>query len=203
MVGEGHSRIPVYEEDIDHIVGFVTARDVLRFWRAPPPHPPLSEVLRPAYFIPETMNLEALLGEMKRRRVHLAIAVDEYGGVSGLVTLEDLLEEIVGDIHDEYDEEDAEIRETGDGFRAAGRTEIEKLEEFLGVDLGDQGGFETVGGLAFYALGHVPKPGETFLHKGLEITVLDADKRRVKEVRIRKRTPREPLGEHGDRAAKP
>ena len=203
MVEEGHSRIPVYEADIDHVVGFLSARDMLRFWDSAPPHPPLTEILRPAYFVPETMNLDALLGEMKRRRVHLAIAVDEYGGVSGLVTLEDLLEEIVGDIQDEYDEEDTEIRETGDGFRVSARTEIEKLEEFLGVDLGDQGDFETVGGLVFSALGRIPKPGETFLHKGLEITVLDADKRRVKEVRVRMRTPREPLGEHGDREPRP
>jgi magnesium and cobalt transporter len=202
MVEEGHSRIPLYEEDLDHMVGFVTARDALRYWGTPPPHPPLTEILRPAYFIPETMNLEALLGELKRRRIHLAIAVDEYGGVSGLVTLEDVLEEIVGEIQDEYDDEEAAIRESGDGVRVAGRTEIEKVEEHLEVDLGGEGEFETVGGLVFRALRHVPRPGETFRYKGLEITVLDADKRRVKEVRIRKLVPSEPQGERGNDAAK-
>jgi magnesium and cobalt transporter len=203
MVEEGHSRIPVYQEDLDHVVGFITARDVLRFWGTPPPHPPLTEILRPAYFIPETMKLEALLGEFKRRRLHLAIAVDEYGGVSGLVTMEDVLEEIVGEIQDEYDDEDAEIRESSDGLRVAARTEVEKLEEHLGVDLDQGGDFETVGGLVFSALGHVPKPGETFVYKGLEITVQAADKRRVKEVRIRRPEFREPHGEQGDDSAKP
>jgi len=195
MVEEGHSRIPVYEGDVDHVAGFVAARDVLGFCAASSPPPPLRQVLRPAFFVPETMSLEALLAELRRRRQHLAIAVDEYGGVSGLVTLEDVLEEIVGDIHDEYDDEEAaEIRESGDGFRVDARTEIEKLEERLGFELGEEIEYETVGGLAFQALGRVPKPGETFRYRGLEITVLDADKRRVKEVKIRILVPRGPDG---------
>ena len=185
MVAEGHSRIPVYRGDLDHVLGFVTARDVLRFWGTPPPHPPLEEVVRPACFVPETLTLEALLAEFKRNRVHLAMAVDEYGGVAGLVTLADVLEEIVGEIQDEYDlGDDAEIRETREGLRVDARTEIEKLEEHLGVDLSGEG-FETVGGLVFHALGRIPRPGETFQYRGLEITVRDADKRRVKEVSIR------------------
>jgi len=198
MLGEGHSRIPVYEGDVDHIVGFVTARDVLQCWGASDHPASLAELMRPAYFIPETMSLEALLGEFRRRRIHLAVAVDEYGGVSGLVTLEDVLEEIVGDIQDEYDEEEAEIRESGDGLRVDASTEIERLEEHLGLELGDPRGFETVGGLVFHVLGHIPQPGETFHYRGLEITVQDADKRRVKEVRVRHTTPpRGPQGEHG------
>ncbi len=195
MVEEGHSRIPVYEGDVDHVVGFVAARDVLHFWGAPPPYPPLRKLLRPPYFVPETMSLEALLGEFRRRRLHLAIAVDEYGGVSGLATLEDVLEEIVGDIQDEYDEEDAEIREAGDGLRVDARTELEKLEERLEIEFGEEVEYETVGGLVFQALGRVPKAGETFRYRGLEITVLDADKRRVKEVKIRKLALRDPDGE--------
>ncbi len=192
MVEEGHSRIPLYEDDADHVIGFVTARDVLRFWHSPDPTPPIRELLRPAYFVPETMSLEVLLGEFRRRRVHLAIAVDEYGGVSGIATMEDVLEEIVGDIDDEYDdEEEAEIREAGDGLRVDARAEIEKLEEHLGVELDSEGEFETVGGLVFHILGHVPVAGETFRHRGLEITVRDADKRRVKEVKVRKLAPRE------------
>lgn len=203
MVEEGHSRIPVYEDVVDHVVGFVTARDVLPFWGAPPPHPPLGQILRPAYFIPETMSLEALLKEFRRRKAHMAIAVDEYGGVSGLVTLEDVLEEIVGDIHDEYDEDVHEIREAADGLRVDARTEIEKLEEHLGLELDGERDYETVGGLVFHALGHIPRPGEMFQHKGLEITVQDADKRRVKEVKIRRLTPSEPHGAQGNRPQTP
>ncbi|GAB4265583.1 MAG: hemolysin family protein [Deferrisomatales bacterium] len=198
MVEEGHSRIPIYEETPDRILGFVTARDVLHYWGARDALPPLGEILRPAYFIPETMNLEALLGELKKRRLHLAIAVDEYGGVSGLVTLEDVLEEIVGEIQDEYDEEETDIQEVGDVLRVDARTTIEKLEEHLGVELGYDGEYETVGGLVFFVLGHVPVPGETFRYKGLEITVQDADKRRVKEVKIRTLARREPHGEPKD-----
>jgi CBS domain containing-hemolysin-like protein len=186
MVREGHSRVPVYQGDVDHVLGFVTARDVLRFSPSPEPGPPVRELMRPAYFVPETMTLAALLREFRRRRIHLAIAVDEYGGVSGLATLEDVLEEIVGDIHDEYDEEEGEIREAGDGLCVDARTEIEKLEERLGVEFGEELDCETVGGLVFQVLGHVPREGETFLYRGLEVTVLDADKRRVREVKIRK-----------------
>ncbi len=196
MVEEGHSRLPVYEEVVDHVVGFVTARDVLRFWGRPPPHPPLGEIVRPAYFVPETMSLESLLREFRRRKAHMAIAVDEYGGVSGLVTLEDVLEEIVGDIHDEYDEDAPAFREAPDGLRVDARADIERLEEHLGLELDGDRGYETVGGLVFHALGHVPKPGESFRYQGLEVTVVDADKRRVKEVKIRRLAPPEP---HGDR----
>ncbi|MEW6487234.1 MAG: hemolysin family protein [Thermodesulfobacteriota bacterium] len=203
MVEEGHSRVPVYEGDVDHVVGFVTARDVLHFWGVPPPYPPLRKLLRPAYFVPETMSLEALLGEFRRRRLHLAIAVDEYGGVSGLATLEDVLEEIVGDIQDEYDEEDAEIREAGDGLRVDARTELEKLEERLGIEFGEDVEYETVGGLVFHALGRVPKPGETFRYHGLEIAVADADKRRVKEVKIRKLAQRDVHGAADESPAPP
>ncbi len=198
MVVEGHSRIPLYQDDVDHVVGFITARDVLPFWDATVPKPPLAEILRPAYFIPETMDLESLLNEFRRRRLHLAIAVDEYGGVSGLVTLEDLLEEIVGEIQDEYDEEEAEIRESEGGYRVDARTEIEKFEERLEVELGDEGDFETVGGLVFYALGHIPRPGERFRYQGLEIVVQDADKRRVKTVDVRKLAPRGLQGDTPD-----
>ena len=202
MLEQGHSRIPVYEGDVDHVVGFITARDVLQYWgdAARDRSVNLTQLTRPAYFIPETMSLEVLLGEFRRRRIHLAVAVDEYGGVSGRVTLEDVLEEIVGDIQDEYDEDEAEIRESGDGLRVDARTEIERLEEHLDIDLGEQRGFETVGGLVFHVLGHIPQPGETFHYRGLEITVQDADKRRVKEVRIRNTTPpRDLKGAHDSR----
>ena len=195
MVEQGHSRVPVFEDEVEHVVGFVTARDALRFWNAPGPLPPIREVLRPAYFVPETMKIWLLLSEFRKRRIHIAIAVDEYGGISGLVTLEDVLEEIVGEIQDEYDEEQTEIQSQGDEFRVEARTEIEKVEEHLGIDLGVRGEYETAGGLVFQVLGRIPQPGESFRYKGLEITVEDADKRRVKELKIRRILPREP---HGD-----
>jgi len=206
MLEEGHSRIPVYQGDPDHVVGFVTARDVLQCWGSPGGSgtQSLAKLMRPAYFIPETMSLGVLLSEFRRRRIHLAVAVDEYGGVSGLVTMEDVLEEIVGDIQDEYDDDEAEIRESGDGLRVDARTEIERLEEHLGIELGERRGFETVGGLVFHVLGHIPQPGETFHYQGLEITVQDADKRRVKEVRVRNTTPpRDATGAPGNREPTP
>ncbi len=196
MVEWGHSRIPVHEGDLDRVVGVVTARDVLRHWGQAPPHPPLGTLLHPALFVPETLTLERLLTEFKRQRTHFALAVDEYGGVSGLVTLGDVLEEIVGEIQDLHETDAGEIEETREGLRVDARTEIEKLEERLGVDLAAQG-FETVGGLVFRELGRIPKPGETFRYRGLEITVRDADKRRVKEVTIR------PLARGGPHGGKP
>ncbi len=184
MVEEGHSRIPVYRDTLDQVVGFVTARDVLRYWGAPPPFPPLEPLCRPAVFVPETLTLEALLEEFKRNRVPLILAVDEYGGVSGLVTPSDVVEEIVGEIEDEPDL-DGEVRETREGLRVSGRVDMEKLEDLLGLELDTQE-FETVGGLVFHVLGRIPRPGETFQYRGLEFTVRDADKRRVKEVLIRR-----------------
>lgn len=195
MVEQGHSRVPVFEDEVERVVGFVTARDALRYWNTPKPAPSIRELLRPAYFVPETMKIGLLFSEFRKRRIHLAIAVDEYGGISGLVTLEDVLEEIVGEIQDEYDDEQAEIQSEGDEFTVDARTEIEKVEEHLGIDLGVGGEYETVGGLVFQVLGRIPVPGESFRHRGLEITVADADKRRVKELKIRRIAAREP---HGD-----
>jgi magnesium and cobalt transporter len=192
MVEEGHSRIPIYEDDVEHIVGFITARDVLAYWGTPPPHPPLSEILRPAFFVPETMSLEVILGEFKRRGLHMALAVDEYGGIAGIVTLEDVLEEIVGEIRDEYDEEQTEITEAVDGLLVDARTEIEKVEEHLGMELGAGGQYATIGGLVFHVLGRIPKTGETFRHNGLEITIQGADKRRIQELKIRRIPTAEP-----------
>jgi magnesium and cobalt transporter len=204
MVEEGHSRVPIYEEDPEHVVGLITARDVLRFWGAPPPHPPLSEILRPAFFVPETMNLEVLLAEFRKRRVHLALAVDEYGAISGLVTMEDVLEEIVGEIQDEYDDEEpTDITAMGDEFRVDARTEVERLEERLGIELEADGEYETLGGLVFHVLGRIPEPGEVFRYKGLEITVEDADRRRVRELRIRKIAPSEGADEPGPDETEP
>jgi magnesium and cobalt transporter len=187
MVEEGHSRIPVYEGEIDRVIGVAHARDLLPYWERAAETPGVGQIIRPAFFVPETMRLEMLLGEFRRRKTHIAVAVDEYGGVSGLVTLEDVLEEIVGDIRDEWDEEaETLLRETPDGWEVDARLDIETLEEKTGVELPLEGEFETVGGLCFRILGRVPTPGEKFSHGGLEFVVRSADNRRVKSVFIRK-----------------
>jgi magnesium and cobalt transporter len=185
MVETGHSRIPVFERTIDHVVGIVHARDILQYWKSGDEAPKVRHILRPAYFVPETMGLETLLGELRRRKTHLAVAVDEYGGVSGLVTLEDVLEEIVGDIRDEYDAEERELlRRTPEGIEADGRCEIELLEEELGRPIEAPGEYETVGGLVSSVLGRIPRAGESFVHAGLRFRIRDADERRVRTIVI-------------------
>jgi magnesium and cobalt transporter len=185
MRGQGHSRIPVYEEKVDRIVGIVHARDLLPHWGCQAETPPIADLMRPAYFVPETMRLEKLLAEMRARKTHLAISVDEYGGVSGLITLEDILEEIVGDIQDEYDDEsEVLLRKTSEGLEVSGRCDIELLEEELGRRLDAPGDFETVGGLVVSVMGRIPKAGERFVYEGLEFKVRDVDTRRVRAVTI-------------------
>lgn len=156
----GLSRFPVYEDDIDHVVGILTTRDYLLNRFAPAPKP-VKSLLRPAYFVPETVKTDRLFSEMQKRKQHMAIVVDEYGGTSGLVTLEDLLEEIVGNIYDEFDPQEAqEIVPLGDGrFRVRGSADLESVSEALGVsiDVGDE--YDTVGGLIFSRLNEIPPDG--------------------------------------------
>lgn len=194
MKENARTRIPVYEGDMDHIIGFIAARDVVGGVVSASGDADLKDFLRPAFFVPETTNLGTLLGEFKRRRIHMAVAVDEYGGVSGLATLEDVVEEIVGDIPNDSDRDGEDITASGDGFLVDGRAEIEKLEEKMGLELASNGDYETIGGLVLKVLGRIPKPGETIYFQGLEIAVRDADKRRVKEVMIRKIIPKASVG---------
>jgi CBS domain containing-hemolysin-like protein len=144
----------------------------------------LKRILRPPYFIPETKNLEELLQEFKKKRVHLAIVVDEYGGTSGLVTIEDLLEQIVGDIQDEYDVEEEWLAEEADGSVVVdARLPIEDLEEHFGIEI-ERDKFDTVGGLLFHLTGRIPAVGENIENGTIQLTVLEADDRRVSKVRI-------------------
>lgn len=184
IMEDGHSRIPVYEEKIDRMVGVVHARDLLPFWGACETAPKIAQLMRPVYFVTETMSIETLLRELKRRKTHLAMVVDEYGGVSGLVTLENVLEEIVGDIRDEYDEEEERllVREVAGGVEVDGRCDIDLLEDELGMKIAHQGEYETVGGLALNVMGRVPKTGESFSVGGLTFTIRTADERKVKSV---------------------
>ena len=181
---EGHSRFPVYQGTIDNIVGMLHVRDLLRSWEEGWEDAPVSGFVRPAVFVPETRTLSELLAEM-RAGSHLALVVDEYGGLAGLVTIEDVLEEIVGDIRDEHDAEEAQVVPQADGSAiVSGLAHVEELESMFHVQFGDRE-FDTVGGLVTAALGRVPDAGETLEAHGLRIEVLEADLRRVFRVRVR------------------
>lgn len=191
IIEEGHSRIPVFEENLDHIAGIIYAKDLLRFWEKPDGRASLREIARKAYYIPETKNLESLLREFKKKRVHIAIVVDEYGGTSGLITIEDLIEEVFGEIEDEYDTEEERLLPLQDGWVLVdARLEIEELEEYLNIQV-PKNNFESVGGFIFHLIGRVPKKGETIAYPGLEITIEAADERKIEKLKVRKTSEEE------------
>ena len=182
----GHSRFPVIDEDKDHVVGVLLAKDLLRFTAAEDELPfAIPEVARPATFTPETKRLNVLLKEFRAERNHMAIVLDEYGGVAGLVTIEDVLEEIVGEIDDEHDiDEDVHIRAHGDGrFSVRALTPIDEFNETLGTQFSDEE-FDTIGGLLMQHIGHMPKPGENAVIEGCQFRILAADSRRVHLLQI-------------------
>jgi putative hemolysin len=188
IIEQGHSRIPVYEDTIDEIVGILYAKDLLPFLRpgAPEP-PPLRSLLRTPVFVPESMTVDDLLHELQRRKVHLAIVLDEYGGTAGLVTIEDLIEEIVGEIQDEYDvEEPMIVKLSDDEARVDGRAAIDDLMELFEtqVPLDDADEYDTVGGLIYHRVGGVPNPGDQVSVDGLTLTVETTDGRRVGKVLV-------------------
>jgi magnesium and cobalt transporter len=190
FVESGHSRIPIFEDSIDRIIGILHIRDVLRAVRGPEP-PPLRELVKPALFIPETKPLSELLKELQARFQQVAIVVDEYGGTAGLVTVEDLLEEIVGEIMDEHEALAAELEPLDNGaYRLDGRAHIELLDELFGVEIEDPE-FETVAGLIFSALGSVPRVGESVESHGLRFTVEAVADRRIQTVRVERVEPAE------------
>lgn len=181
----GHSRIPVYEETIDNIVGILYAKDILKYW----PHFEtlhLRDILREPYFVPETKPADKLLQELQRRKVHIAIVVDEYGGVAGLVTIEDILEEIVGEIQDEYDsEEPSLVVISADEVVCEGRTDLDDINEALHAALPTDVS-DTVGGLIYSCLGRVAVAGDQVRFGDLELTVLAVAGRRIKKVRVKR-----------------
>lgn len=180
----GHSRIPVYDGTLDNIVGLVYAKDLLKYWGMDDSALVLKKILRAPFFIPETKNLEELLQEFKKKRVHIAIVIDEYGGTSGLVTIEDLLEQIVGDIQDEYDIEEEWLVEEPDGSVVVdARLPIEELEGHFGIEI-EREKFDTVGGLIFHLTGRIPTVGEEVENDSILMTVLAADARKISKVRI-------------------
>ncbi|MBI4200278.1 MAG: HlyC/CorC family transporter, partial [Chloroflexi bacterium] len=182
----GHSRMPVYQETVDHVLGFVHARDLLPALSSPDKVPPLTDILRPAVSIPDSKPLDELLMEFRDRKVSAAIVVDEYGGTEGLITLEDVLEEIVGDIQDEFSREAPRIvRVSPQEAIVDARVTLEEMNELFGSTLeGD--GFDTLGGLLVTHLGKVPAPGDTLTVAGLGLRVLAATGRRVLKVRVRR-----------------
>ena len=195
IIACGHSRLPVFEGTIDNIIGLIYAKDLLKYWGAGDAAIELRKLIRPPFFVPETKNLEELLHDFKKRRVHMAVVIDEYGGTSGLVTIEDLLEQIVGDIQDEYDLEEERLTEEADGAIVVdARLPIEELEEHFHITV-EREKFETVGGLIFHLTGRIPLAGEVIESDTLVLTMLEADERRIAKVRIVRRESGAPDGE--------
>jgi len=188
IVESGHSRIPVFSEDPDHMVGVIHAKDLLPYWERDQQEVGLGRIMREPFFVPQAMPVNELMAAFKRRRVHLAVVVDEYGGTAGVVSMEDVLEEIVGEIEDEYDPEESLISEQGDGsLLVEARLEIEDLAERLGLELPEslpEGRFETVGGFITTLLGRVPRPQEELSYQSLRMVITGADDRRVTQVQV-------------------
>ena len=192
---EEYSRVPVFENDLDNILGFVFAKDLVKAHGLSGDSPIVPRLLRPACVVPEGQRVADLLRELQGRHVQSAIVVDEYGGTAGLVTIEDLLEEIVGEIRDEYDDDESEpvVEEDGGRFVFLATVGVGELAERLGVSV-ERDGFETVGGYLLSRLGRVPAVGETFEVDDLVVEVLDAERRRVRKVRMSRRATAEAVG---------
>jgi len=187
VVESGHSRFPVMDADRDNIVGILLAKDLLRLTTAEKRERfDMREYMRPAVFVPESKRLDVLLKEFRRNRNHMAIVVDEYGGVSGLCTIEDVIEQIVGEIDDEFDvEEDQNIRRDAERqFTVRGVTRIAEFNEYFGARLSQAEGFDTIAGLMMKQLGRLPRRGESITIDGFELRVLRADRRRIDTLRV-------------------
>jgi magnesium and cobalt transporter len=187
VVESGHSRFPVMDEDRDDIVGILLAKDLLRLHAAEQRERfDIREYMRPVVFVPESKRLNVLLKEFRRNRNHMALVVDEYSGVSGLVTIEDVIEQIVGDIDDEYDiEDDHNIRKEAERqFTVRGVTRIEEFNEYFGAHLSEEEGFDTVAGLLMKEFGRLPRRGDVAVIDGFEFRVTRADRRRIDALRV-------------------
>lgn len=182
----GHSRIPVYEGTLDQIVGILYARDLLRFVGQPPEQFDIRAALRPPLYVPETKPLRDLLSDFRVQKVHIAIVLDEYGGTSGLITIEDILEELVGDISDEHEPVEPSLfqRINEQTAEADARVPIEEFNRLTDLSLPEDAGYATLGGFVSTALGRIPTPGTTFAQDGVKYTVLDAEPQRIKRIRV-------------------
>jgi putative hemolysin len=183
---EQYSRMPVYRDNLDNVVGVVFVKDLVAL--PPGTEPPLKTLMRSAYFVPESKRVSELLKDLQRRQAQLAIVLDEYGGTAGLVTVEDLLEEIVGEIRDEYDVESETVTDEGNGvFVFSGKVSVDEVRDRLGITI-EREGFETLGGYLLAQLGRMPYVGETFEAGELAVEVLEVERRRITKVRVRRRT---------------
>ncbi len=193
IIAEGHSRVPVYESSVDEVVGILYAKDLLPFLKSDAAaRSSLRTMLRTPVFVPESMSIDDLLHEFQRRKVHIAIVLDEYGGTAGLVTIEDLLEEIVGEIQDEYDEEEPLVEMLdADRVRVDGRASIDDLLDLwdMKLTLEDEDEYDTVGGFVYHRIGGVPSPGDEIRLEGLHLTVESTDGRRVGKVLVVRERP--------------
>jgi putative hemolysin len=196
VIRAGHSRIPTYQDTIDNIIGLLYAKDLLQLWQDKREAVALRDVLRRAYFVPESKPLDELLEEMQQRKVHMSIVVDEYGGTAGLVTIEDIVEEIVGEIQDEYDTEEPIVERTNDKeFVFSARVDLDDVNRLMGTAFPTEMD-DTLGGFIYSQLGKVPVPGETVRFDGLVIEVLTVAGRRIRKVRVSWEQGRE--GEDGE-----
>ncbi|MBI4320759.1 MAG: HlyC/CorC family transporter [Chloroflexi bacterium] len=185
FLSAGYSRVPIFDGSLDNIIGILFAKDLLKHYGGFVSITTIVELARPASFVPETKKVSELFSELQHSRVHMAVVVDEYGGTAGIVTLEDLLEEIVGEIHDEYEtvEKHLEITNRGEVI-ASGKTSLDELNEALKLRLEGRGEYETLGGLIYAHLGRIPSPGDTVVIDGLFVTILSVWGRRIRQVRI-------------------
>lgn len=188
VTGAGHTRIPVYEENIDNIIGLVYAKDLLTEIGKEPTDFKLRDKIRDAYFVPETKPLRELLHAFQNQKLHIAVVLDEYGGTAGIVTLEDILEELVGEITDEYEEKPPKpVRKIDENtIEVDARTYVDDLNDEFEFDLPEDEDYDTIGGFVFSHLGYVPKTGESFDYKNLKFTISSAEARRIKRIRITK-----------------
>jgi magnesium and cobalt transporter len=187
VIATAHSRFPVIDKNRDVVIGILLAKDLLRYYAGEEEFK-VRDMLRPAVFVPESKRLNVLLREFRANRNHMAVVVDEYGGVAGLVTIEDVLEQIVGDIEDEYDFDESEdniVREQGGNYRVKAQTEIADFNRAFGTDLPDSE-FDTVGGLILHRFGRLPKRGESTTVGGLRFQVLRADSRRLHVLQVQR-----------------
>jgi len=190
----GHTRIPIYKDSIDKIIGILHAKDLLKLFGNPPDSKIKPDILRKTFFVPGSQKISALLRDLKSKKNHMAVVTDEYGGTAGLITIEDILEEIVGEIMDEHDHEESLMNVIDDNtILVDARLEAEEIENFFKIDL-PEGDFESVGGFIINLLGKIPKTGEEVTYRNLKITVKSADERRIDKALVTCLNP--PLDEY-------
>jgi CBS domain containing-hemolysin-like protein len=184
-IESGHSRFPIYGKNIDDVIGILHVKDLLRHWGKKGTEIDWTKMARPPYFVPEMKNVGQLMQEFKKNRSHMAVVIDEYGGTAGLITIEDIIEEILGEIQDEHDVEEARITPMADGaLMVDARANINELEEYFDIEI-PKDNFETVGGLIVHLTGRVPRSWEEIQYQGLNIVIHESDQKKVSKVKIR------------------